>query len=165
MSRKKAIFDASTLILLAKTTLLRSFTTSYEIIITPMVKKEALAKKEQEDTHIIHQLIEQKIITIAEPVNTETLTHDFLIGAGEAEALQLALKEKTLLCTDDWRAIKACKILDIPFNTAIHCLLHIFQKGTIDKTLALEKLKNLETYGRYNTFIINHAKTRITGGT
>ncbi len=63
----------------------------------------------------------------------------------------------------DFRAIKACKALDIPFVTAIHCLLSLHKNKVIETKIAIEKLKKLEQYGRYKAAIIKDAENKING--
>lgn len=163
---KKYIFDASTLILLAKVTILKRFADQKDIVITPTVKQEVLKKKDAEDTLIICRLIgDARIKESTQKIRAEKLMADFILGAGEAETICFALKNKEIVATDDFRAVKACKALDIPFITAIHCLIYISKKKELDVSLALEKLKALEKYGRYNKEIIKNAKKQITGET
>lgn len=163
---KKYVFDASTLLLLAKITLLRSFSEISHIIIPQKVKSEALIKKEKDDAQIIERLIGGgKIQVVKDNVPSKKIVDDFRLGEGEAEALYIAVKEKMIIATDDLRAIKASKVLDIRFITAIHCLLLLYKKKKIDRQLALEKLKSLEMYGRYNTEIIKNTRKIIEGGT
>ena len=160
------VFDSSTLILLAKITLLKAFAKKNKVIITPKVKAEVLRKKELYDVKIIEHLIEEKLITESKSKFTsKKISMEFNIGEGESEALQLSWEIKSVLATDDWKAIKACKIIDIRFVTAIHCLIYLKNDGELDKKLALEKLKNLEKYGRYNQEIIKYVRKIIEGET
>ncbi|MBI2564656.1 hypothetical protein HYV79_01555 [Candidatus Woesearchaeota archaeon] len=48
--------------------------------------------------------------------------------------------------------------MNVRFITAIHCLIYLYKKGKLTKEIALEKLKNLEKYGRYNIDILKDAK-------
>ncbi len=163
---KMYVFDASTLILLAKTTLLRTFAKTEQVIIPAAVKMEAISKKEAEDAKIISHLLENdNIKQSSEKISSSKLMSDFNIGIGEAEALSLAFKHGYILATDDWRAIKACKILDVKFITAIHCLIYLVHEGAIEQQLAIEKLKKLDYYGRYATEIMKHARKTIEGET
>lgn len=88
---------------------------------------------------------------------------DFNIEKGEAEALEIAIDKNLTLATDDGPSIKACRILDVKFATAIHFLINFYEKRLLDKHIALEKLKILEKYGRYNYDIIKDAKRAIGG--
>ena len=96
-------------------------------------------------------------------ISGSELSADFKLGLGEADALQLARDKKAVLATDDYRAIRTCKVLNIPFTTAIHCLQFLVDEKKIDQRLAFEKLKNLEKYGRYSEQIVNDTKKRIRG--
>lgn len=161
---KKYIFDASTLILLAKITVLRNFSENNTLIITPVVQAEVLTKKEADDAKIIEQLLAEGMIR--ESIHTVPMINvvaDFGIGRGEAEALNFAFKKKQILATDDGCAIKACKLLNVKFVTAIHCLLSLVKEGILDKRLALEKLKRLDEYGRYSVEIMKDARKIIEG--
>ncbi len=160
----KYVFDSSTIILLAKITALRSFSKTKETIITKTITQEVFEKKESEDAVIIKQLIEEKIITdIKKDIEAKKIAKDFGIEAGEAEALAFAWKEKDIVATDDFRAIKACKALDIKFVTAVHCLLSLHKNRIVETTIALEKLKKLEKHGRYSATIIKDAEQMIKG--
>jgi len=159
---KKYVFDASTIILLAKVTLLRTISGQWNIIITTGVKKEIMQKPESEDAQIIFHLIREEAVHEVKALHTNT-KKEFGLGMGEAETLQFAFEEEMIMATDDWKAIKACKIMGIKFVTAIHCLIYLYKNKFIEKKMALEKLKNLEKYGRYNTEIIKDARQQIQG--
>ncbi|MBI5389613.1 hypothetical protein HZB01_04510 [Candidatus Woesearchaeota archaeon] len=158
------VVDASTLILLAKVTNLKDFAQQYNLIIPASVKKESLFKKEAEDAQIITVLLEKRLLKESdEKLVVTSIMKNFGMGVGEAESLQLALQHKYRVATDDWRAIKACKILNLQFITAIHCLILLYQQKIFSREIALEKLKKLEKYGRYRTEIIANAEKRIRG--
>lgn len=159
---KKYVFDASTIILLAKVTLLRTISGQWNIIITAGVEKEVMEKPESEDAQIISHLIHEGAVhEVKAPLTNNK--EEFGLGIGEAEALQFAVEEDIIVATDDWKAIKACKVMGIKFVTAIHCLIYLYKNKFIEKKRALEKLKNLEKYGRYNTEIIKDARQQIQG--
>jgi predicted nucleic acid-binding protein len=110
-------------------------------------------------------LIDENKINVvkANQSKVNKLTKDFNIEKGEAEALELAREKKCISATDDGPSIKLCKILDIEFTTAIHFLIRFYEKGILNKKIAMEKLKMLEKYGRYDYDIIKDAKNRIGG--
>ena len=159
----KYVFDACTLILLAKVTVLRSFAKVKPIFVSKVVKAEIFKKKDADDCKIVEQLIQEGLIQELHSKPSKKIEIDFKLGIGEAESLQLAFESRAVLATDDWRAIKACKILDMKFVTAIHCLIYLVRHDKIDKNIAIEKLKNLEKYGRYNNEIIKNAQKIIQG--
>ncbi len=161
---KVYVFDASTAILLAKVTLLRTIASHWKIIITSLVKEEIFRKDNSEDAKIIQVLLEQKMINETNEKNSFTFAEKFGLGIGEAEAIQFAAREEYIVATDDWKAIKTAKILGIQFVTAIHCLIYLHKNKMIGTKIALEKLKNLEKYGRYNAQIIKDTTKMIQGG-
>lgn len=163
------IFDASTLILLAKISLLELFVMNFagEVLIPEKVRDEVYFGK-SEETPLLRKLIEIKKIRVAKTADdrqAKKLILDFNIDSGEAEAILLALKKKgSLVGTDDRNAIRACKILNIHFTTAIAILIRVFEKQLIDKNEALRKLQKLDTVARYHRTIIEDAQEQIKGG-
>ncbi len=89
---------------------------------------------------------------------------DFKIHTGEAEALCLAKEKECPLAVDDLLTIKACKIMNQSFLTAIHFLINITEEKRIDNQIALAKLEKISFYGRYNRRITGDALKRIKGG-
>jgi len=160
------VFDSSTLILLAKIDLLREIVSHFEVIITKEVEKES-TKKECFDAKLIAKLIKKKSIEVKETTSEkgkERLRQDFNIEKGEASALLLAKMKSCSLATDDGPTIKACKIMNVRFITAIHFLIREYKNRSLDVDTALVKLEKLRKYGRYNPRIIEDASKRIKGG-
>jgi len=160
-------FDSSTLILLAKSELLKETVQDFEIMITDIVRKEC-AVKDTFDAKLIHALISTDNIKVEKGFDKKEMSQimkGFNINSGEASALLVAKKREISLATDDGLTIKACKILNVPFLTAIHFLLHLFDRSIIeDQEMALVKMEKLATFGRYNHRIIESAISRIKGG-
>ncbi len=163
------VFDSSTLILLAKIELLELFVSNFEgeILIPESVKKETCVGTSSE-VPFIQKLIKEKRIKVRSVKNKRhivRLCNDFHIDRGEAEAIVLALERGgKIVATDDRNAIKACKLLKLEFITAISVLIRAYNKGLIDRDIALAKLKRLSLVGRYSKKIINDAERRIKGG-
>jgi predicted nucleic acid-binding protein len=161
------VFDSSTLLLLAKSGLLDNFINDYkdEIIIPSEVKEESCDRKNSFDALLIQKRIDEKKIKTVKVHNIklcEKLMQDFSIAKGEAEALVLSLEKKTaLFAVDDKNAIKASKILKIPFTTAISILVRLVEKGVVDISRASEILERLAAYGRYKNTTIREAKERL----
>jgi len=166
MNYMNIVFDASTLILLAKIDLLRIVAECYSIIIPDKVKTEALAA-DSSDAMAIRYLLDSSLIrtmSIKNGRNFEKFVTDFRIHDGEAEALCLALELSAPVAVDDGPAIKASKIMGIKFITAIHFVINCAQTGAMNQVVALEKLKKLSIVGRYRLQIIQDAEKRICGG-
>ena len=160
------VFDASTLILLAKVDLLRDVCARRVLRIPGTVKDECLTKKSP-DALLIAALIEEQRIRV-EPVRgakmIRQLCRDFHIEQGEAEALYLAKQDGALLAVDDGPTIKACKVLGQPFVTAIHFVIEAAARKDLSPSSALVTLEKLATYGRYSPRILQDAAARIREG-
>src|SRR3989338_7892287 len=145
--RMKMVFDSSTLILLAKTELLGAVSDGIKIIIPKIVRAECTCK-DTFDAKLISALIGNRKIEViaANKEAVSMLCRDFRIHVGEAESLAIALRRKLPLAVDDLPTIKACKILNIKFTTAIHFLINIAEEGGIGKEMAIVKLEKLSLY-------------------
>jgi predicted nucleic acid-binding protein len=76
----------------------------------------------------------------------------------------LALDEKAqFLGIDDKNGINACKISGVAFTTAVGILIRSREKGLLEESEALEKLKSLAKYGRYRDSIIEDARLKLEG--
>jgi hypothetical protein len=163
------IFDASTLILLARTGILEVFISNFSgrVFIPEKVKEEVLAK-DNEGAPEIAALIESGRIAVLRSRDNKVqrkLMKDFSIDLGEAEAIALALHEKgAVVATDDGSAIRACKLLKLDFVTAVVILIRATERNLFSKGQALSKLEKLESIGRYKKAIITNAKRQIRGG-
>jgi len=158
------VLDASTLILLAKSDLLLLLTGKTQIEIPEEVRQEALVRKELYDARMIEEMVRTgkiQVSKIPRPNRRNQVQVDFRLEAGEAAALLLAKENNKPVGTDDGPAIKAAKIMGIPFFTAIHVLLELYEKGRINKKTALAKLDVLEKIGRYNVQILADVRERI----
>jgi predicted nucleic acid-binding protein len=162
------VFDASTLILTAKCELLDLFLAhlSTPVTIPAEVEKECCGfNKKTLDVAIIQRALDEsriKTLVVKNRRLVAKLQTDFSLGRGEAEAIALALHEKAqVLAIDDKNGINACKLLSIPFTTAIGILIRSREKGLIDNSEALGKLVSLAKHGRYKRSIIEDAKRRL----
>jgi predicted nucleic acid-binding protein len=161
------VVDASTLILVAKMEILDSFLDGVEsqIVIPTEVAKECCAVKKSLDALLIQKALDESRIRVAAAKDKKLvakLRGDFGLGKGEAEAIVLALAEKTaVLGIDDKNGINACKLLGIAFTTAIGILIRMCEKGLLTVGEALGKLATLEKHGRYKQSIVEDAKRKL----
>lgn len=164
------VFDSSTLILLARTDLLERYMGNLNepIVIPKAVERESCEEKDSADVMVIQRAIREKSIRVKALKGTklsQRISKDFGLGQGEAEAIALAFSQKAkLLATDDKRAILACRLLKIPYTTAIDILIRMYQKELLDKNEAQQKLNTLERYGRYKREIMLDAKSKLGMG-
>ena len=163
------VFDASTLILLAKIGLLELFISTFQgrVAIPKKVKSEVCVQGEAERP-FVENLIKQgkiEILTAKNPRQKRKLMADFNIDEGEAEALLLAIQTGAkAIATDDRNAIRASKLLKIDFITAIGFLVRAYEKQLVDRDEALTKLQSLQAVAKYSNTILKDAKNKIEGG-
>jgi predicted nucleic acid-binding protein len=160
------IFDASTLILIAKTEILDSFLheVEFEVAIPPEVEKECCSVKKSLDALMIQKALDKSEIRVIAVKNRKLVTKlegDFSLGRGEAEAIVLALTEKAVLGIDDKNGINACKLLGLTFTTAIGILVRMREKRLLTTNEALVKLEDLAKHGRYRKSILEDARRKL----
>jgi predicted nucleic acid-binding protein len=161
------VFDASTLILIAKVELLDLFLASVRVpvAIPAEVEKECCGSKKALDAVIIQRALDEsriKTVMVKNRRLVAKLQADFSLGRGEAEAIALALSEEAeVVGIDDKNGINACKLLGVAFTTAVGILIRSREKGLLEETDALEKLSSLAKHGRYKDSIIEDARGRL----
>lgn len=161
------VFDSSTLILIAKIEVLGLFLGSneFEVHISTTVAKESCAVRKSLDALLIQKAIDEskiRVVAVKDRKLIAKLRRDFGLGMGEAEAIVLALSESaTLIGIDDKNGINACKLLRIPFTTAIGILIRMLEKKLLTKGEALAKLATLGKQERYEQSILEDAKRRL----
>jgi len=160
--------DASTLILLSKVELLDTFLDSVGmgVFISKRDEREATVK-ESFDAKLIESRIKEGKILVKGIKNrglVRRIEKDFGLHAGEAETIALCIENGfKLIVTDDYRAMKACAILKIPFVSAIGILVKLYKKNELNRREALAALEGLYHYGRYSEEIIKEVKKEIGG--
>jgi predicted nucleic acid-binding protein len=118
--------------------------------------------KESDDARAIAKLVEEgRIRRKAIKEEAHRFMGEFRLAVGEAEAIALAQQKDAICGTDDGPAIRCCKVLGIPFVTAIGFLVALTESGELDTALALELLTKLERFGRYGARILEDAARRI----
>jgi len=161
------VFDAPTLILIARAELLDLFLANVglPVAIPNEVARECCGPKKGFDAVMIQKALDEsriKTIAVRNRSLVAKLQADFNLGRGEAEAIALASNEKAqLLGIDDKNGINACKLLGLGFTTAVGILVRTREKGLLEGPEALEKLARLAKYGRYKESIIEDARVKL----
>ena len=158
--------DSSSLILLAKIDMLDIVlkNLAQKMVITPNVFEESTIKKDVFDAKLIERRIAEKNIEIRKIKNKppyHKIKDDFGIWRGEAESAVLCMENNIGLIIDDKKAIKACKILKIPFTTVANLLIGLYKKDLITKKEITLSLDKLEKFGRYSNQILQTIKELI----
>jgi len=161
------VFDASTLILIAKMEILDSFLDGIEskVAIPAEVAKECCGVKKSLDALLIQKALAEsriRVIPVKDRKLVTKLQRDFGLGRGEAEAIILALAEKArILGIDDKNGINACKLLGVAFTTAIGILVRMREKRLLTTNESLVKLEGLAKHGRYRRSILEDARRKL----
>jgi len=166
------VFDASTLILIAKIEALDLFLngSKLQVLIPVEVETESCAAKKSMDALMIQKAIEESKIKVLSVKNKRTITRlrsDFGLGKGEAEAIALALAQPAvtekvpIVAIDDKNGINACKLLGLAFTTAIGILVRMREKRLLTREDALAKLAALGRHGRYKQSIMEDARKKL----
>jgi predicted nucleic acid-binding protein len=164
------IFDASTLILLARIELLEIVFTGFssDVAIPAEVERECCGAKKTLDALLIQRALDGskiRVVKVKDARFVARLKEDFRLGQGEAEAIALAvIAGAQLVGIDDKNGINACKLLGLAFATGAGFLVAAFEKNLVTRKDALLKLERLAKFGRYRTSIIEDVRSKLEAG-
>jgi len=154
------IADSSALILLAKCNLLEIVCDLFDIIVPKSVSIEVASEdlvKKHPDAALISTMILKGAINV-QSHGSDILPSPLSLHKGEEEALLLAIKlGKTLLATDDGKAIKAARYCEVPFIITPKIVVELFKLNKISFKKSRESLEKLAKIGRYSPEIIADA--------
>ena len=158
------VSNSSTIILLAKATLLSKFLDSVKSVATTSIIQDEILKKDSFENLLIKKEVERgriKVETIEEK-NYSDIRKQFRLDEGEAStyALYINGKYKAIL-TDDKELIKLCRIESIAFISAMAAVVKLFKEKIIKKKEALDKIEALQGYGRYSSDVYNYFKNLV----
>jgi predicted nucleic acid-binding protein len=170
-SKPKYVFDATPLIILAKTSLLEHALESCEAYATDQVVKETTENTDYPDAHIIKDCIDRESLKIHSVRNTEkikTLTRHPEIHLGEAETLTAVEELDAAAVIDDKEARAVAELYNIKTHPGtLFILFRLIQTGKLDRETAETKLDQMINAGLYldsRTFIAAKNKLREDPG-
>lgn len=154
---RQIVADSSSLILLAKCSLLELLCQLFEVVIPPAVHAEVASEylvNTYPDAALISGLISRGTMKIRNPVDRAPILPESL-HRGEKEVLALSLQEgNCLFATDDGKAIKAARFFGVPFIVTPKIVVDLFHRNRITMKKARESLHKLSHIGRYSPEII-----------
>jgi len=160
----RIVADSTTLILLAKCSLLGILCEFLEVVIPPSVSMEVASAelvRQHPDAALISALISKGAITVRS-VDVPGFTVPLSLDQGEQDALMLALQlDKSLFTTDDGKAIKAARFLGVPFIISPKIVVELYRLEKVSFKKARESLEKLAKIGRYSPEIIADALAQI----
>lgn len=163
----KIIIDACSVILLGKITILETFLSNKDILITRGVYEEVIAGKEKKlfDALLLERLASENKIKISDDFDKSIsvkLSEDFGLGKGESETISYAIKNKqSIIITDNKQGRKAAKIYGLLLSGSVEVIVSLYKSNKIDKNKALNSILNLKKFGWFNDDIINKAMEDI----
>ena len=150
------VADASSLILLAKSSLLRVYGERVTLLAPRQVLREAAAEKlwhRYPDASEIARCAEEGIVR--EEIVRSRRQLPLSLGEGEAAAIRLFLaREADLLLSDDGRALRTCRLLGVPFTTTPRVIVDLESNGAITLGRARRALEKVALEGRYSRDVI-----------
>lgn len=166
---RQVVFDSSSLILLAKITLLETFVKLFDKGHIPKEVHEESVKRGKEkgmiDAKTIEDMIAQKMIDVRMVKNVKMvkeLNESYNVESGEAESIVLSTElNSDLLVTEDERARKIAEKFKIRFTTCPDIILSLFKNKKINREKALNALNELQKFGWYKDWVIQEVKERI----
>ena len=154
------VADSSTLILLAKCSLLEIVCDLFDIIVPKAVSIEVASEdlvKNFPDAALISELTSKGSIKV-QTLGSNRLSSPLSLHRGEEEALLLAIRlNGSLFATDDGKAIKAARFLNVPFIVTPKIVVELFRLQKISFKKARKSLEKLVKIGRYSPEIIADA--------
>ena len=159
------VADSCALILLAKSGLLKALTEFRRVIVPAAVFEEVV----NQDT--IEKFPDAKSISVMTlRGNIEMVSEELsdrkpplTLGKGEWAAIRLAqeMGEGAVLATDDGKAIKTCRFLNLPFIISPKIATELYRQGRIAGPLAKAAIEKIRIEGRYAPDIIAEALLRM----
>lgn len=156
----KIVADSSVLILLAKCDLLETLCDAYKVTVPSSVIDEVASydlQKKYPDAVTIAKLVTDRKLKAQSPED-HNFSFTVSLGQGEKDALLLARESKeTLFATDDLKAIRTAKFLNLPFIITPKIVIDLFNLNKISREQARKAIEKLRVIGRYSPDIIAHA--------
>lgn len=157
---KIIVADSSSLILLAKCNLLEALAGVSSVMVPNTVYKEVVNKEtiaKYPDANIISVMVsEKKIKKVRVKISFQRLP--VTMDKGEMEALLLSKQTgNSMLATDDGKAIKACRYMNLPFIISPRVAVELYRLNEIDFKKAKSSIEKMNIIGRYSPDIIAEA--------
>ncbi len=165
MTRLRAVWDSSSLIIAAKSGLLEPVCGEFETVIPERVFEEVVVegkRLQKMDALKVEKAIESGSLSVKQIVPERGKEQKWLekagLGAGEKEAIVLYFQTRAdLILLDDKRAIETAKLLKANWSTVPNVLVALVEGKKLSAERALEALKVVQKEGRYKPEFIFQA--------
>lgn len=153
---KVVIADASSLILAAKTAILETYAARVMLIVPKDAFEEVAAQRlrtRHPDAQRIARAAELGLFEVRSVRSRKKLP--LALGRGEAAAVRLYAEARAdLIWCDDGRAIRVCRLLNIPFTTSPRVVVDLVSVRALGRKDGRHALEKLVVVGRYAPEII-----------
>ena len=139
------ISNATALICLGKINRLDLLKKAYSFVLIPSSVKAEVLIEGKEGYMATYKAIKEGWIRVVDPKKSI----DLGLGAGENQAISLAIEKNDNIILDDAFAIKAAKAFNIPIVRTTTIIFTALRKKIINKAQALETLNKLIDEGYY----------------
>lgn len=162
---KTLVADSCALILIYKSGLMKALTEWCRVIVPTAVFKEVVNPDTIEkypDAKGLDDMVSQGDIEVVSEESQDRKS-PVTLGRGEWSAIRLVQRmgEGTILATDDGKAIKTCKYLNLSFIISPKIATELFRSGRIDWSSAKTAIEKMRIEGRYTPDIIAEALLRL----
>jgi predicted nucleic acid-binding protein len=153
--------DTSSIILLAKTDLLTKICSIIKLETTMEVKEEVMRglKKGKKGALYLRKLIKERKVKVmkANGRMCKRFMKDFNLGLGEASVLALAMRNNLPVITDDNKARKVGKVLNLKVFSSLNFPIILYRNKIIDYEGALLALQVLKKEGWFSKEVMVEA--------
>ena len=155
------IADTSSLIYLAKSSLIHAFVRAFHVTIPPLVYRECVHKGYPGSDTI--KGLRQKGWLSVHPVRKDPKLKLGLPTGGEGEVILLFYQlNRDGILIDDGQGVKVCRSRGIPFASALLVPSLLLVKNAIGTRQAEESLEQIVGVGRYSQRVIRFARTVLS---
>jgi predicted nucleic acid-binding protein len=157
------VADACSLILLAKCSALRSYAERVTLMAAARAIRECASPalgRRHADAATIAALVDDGLLRVTAVRGRRKLP--LALDPGEATTIRLFLQASAdRVLSDDGRAIRACRLLGLPFTTSPRVVVDLHAAGAVPLGAARRSLEKLAVVGRYAPEIIAAALTEL----
>lgn len=150
---KSVVADTSSIILLQKTCLLKSFLSNYSVVIAKSVFFELTHAEKKGVTELAHLLGGK----LKQPLQQESISAN--MGLGERDTIELYSEGNgDFILVDDKSAAKWCRACSFPFINSLLVPRVLYAAGLLSVDECQKKFSELVEVGYYSAKVVRMAK-------
>jgi hypothetical protein len=155
------VADTSSLIYLAKASIIQPFLESFEVAVPPSVHRELIREGYPHSEEI--RRMAQKGFLSTHPVRRDPRLNPILLRGGERDVIFLFYQlGSDGILIDDGAGVRFCRKQGIPFVSALLVPSLLLMRNVIDAKEAATSVDKIERIGRYSQKVILFARTCLS---